>query len=591
MRAAPAPRFLLVLAIAVALFGGSGAGPRAVGAASQPPPIPPGARFVPDEVVVQFNAGVSEAAKGSARGRANAVRKELIRSSSAGGDLELVRVPPGLAIADAVRQLQGDPAVRFAELNFIYTHDETSDDPYYTNGSLWGMYGDATSPANQYGSQAGEAWAAGKTGSAAVYVAVTDHGVSFDHPDLAANIWRNPGESGNGKETNRVDDDGNGYVDDVYGWDFANGDNTVYDRGSEDETDGHGTHVAGTIGAIGGNGSGVAGVAWNVKIIITKYLGDSGGTSANTPKLLDYLIDLKQRHQINIVASSNSYGGSGYSQAVYEAIARARDAGILFVASAGNDSRDNDANPRYPSSYEHENVIAVAALNKDGNKRSSSNWGAKSVDLGAPGGEINSTLATGYGMKSGTSMATPHVTGAAALYASANPCTSAAARECGAQIKNAILSSATSTPSLQGKVVTNGRLNVAAALGVTGTPPPGGTPPGGTIHVGDLDGAGNKSGKGWRATVTITVHDDAGPPHGTVANATVSGAWSGGATASCTTGSSGQCNVTSGRLPNTTGSVTFTVSKVTHATLTHKATDNHDSDGDSDGTTITVKGL
>ena len=452
-------RLFLVFALGATVIVASAGDPNAAGAQSQAQPFPPGARFVPNQVVIQFRADVDESDKASARARANAAFAKQLRTSRE-GDLELSSVPTGIALADAIRNLRGHPSVRFAEPNWIYTHDETSNDPYYTDGSLWGMYGDTSSPANQYGSQSGEAWAAGKVGSNAVYIAVTDHGVNFDHPDLKANVWTNPFDPVNG-----VDDDGNGYVDDVHGWDFANDDSSVYDLRSEDETNGHGSHVTGTIGALGGNGSGVAGVNWKVTIVVTKYLGDSGGTTANTPRVIDYLIDLKNRHGLNIVASNNSYGGSGYSQAVSDAIGRANTAGILFVASAGNDSRDNDATPRYPSSYPHDNIIAVAALNKDGALRSSSNWGATSVDIGAPGGEVWSTLANGYGIKSGTSMAAPHVTGATALYASAHPDASAA------QIKNAIMTGAAPTASLTGKVLSNGRLDVFSGLGLSGPAP------------------------------------------------------------------------------------------------------------------------
>jgi subtilisin family serine protease len=570
-----ATRLFLALAVAVAAF----AGPGAREAASQPGPIPPGARFVPNEVVVQFRPGVSEAEKAGARARANASRKERIRTSSVDGDLELATVPVGLAIAEAVGRLQGHPAVRFAEPNFIWDGDEDGPDQHYTDGSLWGMYGDTTTPANRYGSQAGEAWAAGQRGSHAVYVAVTDHGVNFGHPDLMDNIWTNSIDD----TFDGVDDDGNGFIDDVHGWDFVKNEGTVYDN-DEDVTEGHGTHVAGTIGAFGGNGLGVAGVTWRVKLIITKYLGDNGGTSANTPKVLDYLIDLKKpveeggRHGLNIVASNNSYGGSGYSQAVSDAIDRANKAGILFVASAGNDSANNDKNPRYPSSYTLPNVIAVAAINKDGNKRSSSNWGPTSVDLGAPGGEIISTLATGYGMKSGTSMAAPHVTGAVALYAAANPGATSAA------IKDAILKSVVPTPSLDGRVLTNGRLNVAAALGIDKSPPPSIT-----MHVGDLDGTGRSAqgGRTWRATVMVTVHDNNESP---VPNASVSGTWNDGASgmASCTTGSTGGCTVTSNFIAVQSTAMKFSVTQLGHAMLTYQAAGNHDQDSSSDGTRITV---
>jgi subtilisin family serine protease len=322
------------------------------------------------------------------------------------------------------------------------------------------MYGASTTPANQFGSQAGTAWAAGNTGSSEVYVGIIDEGYMYTHEDLAANAGMNPGEIAG----NRKDDDGNGYVDDVYGWDFDGNNNTVFD-GTQDD---HGTHVAGTIGAVGGNGRGVAGVSWSVKLLNAKFLGRRGGTTANAIKAVDYFTDLKTRHGLTLVATNNSWGGGGFSQALQDAIERANQAGILFIAAAGNGGADgigdsNDALPHYPSSYTNENIVAVASITSTGAKSSFSNYGATSVDIGAPGSSIWSTVPTsskrtigsGYASYSGTSMATPHVTGAAALYASANPGATAA------QIKAAILGSAVPTGSLSGKCVTGGRLDVS----------------------------------------------------------------------------------------------------------------------------------
>jgi subtilisin family serine protease len=271
------------------------------------------------------------------------------------------------------------------------------------------------------------------------------------HPDLMPNVGRNPGEiPGNG-----IDDDGNGYVDDVNGWDFAGNDATVYD-GTQDD---HGTHVAGTIGAVGGNVAGVAGMCWNVRLLSAKFLGRNGGTTANAVKAVDYLTDLKARHGLNLVATNNSWGGGGYSQALFDAIERANQANILFIAAAGNESANNDSTPHYPSSYTNANIISVASITSTGALSSFSNYGASSVDLGAPGSGIWSTVpgrkGPTYASFSGTSMATPHVTGAAAMYASTHPGASAAS------IKAAILGSVVPTTSLAGKTSTGGRLNVS----------------------------------------------------------------------------------------------------------------------------------
>ncbi len=426
-------------------------------------------RHVSDEVLVQFVPGATELQKNVTRDRIRSERRETVvsehRRKDGGGDLELLRLPPGRTVAEAIRGLETDDVVRFVEPNWIYRHSEISNDPYYVDGSLWGMYGDATSPANPYGSQAGEAWEKGITDCGDVYVGIIDEG-RYPHKDLAANIGTNPGEI----PRNRRDDDGNGYVDDFHGWNFVRNNNIVFD-GIDDN---HGTHVAGTIGGVGGNGEGVAGVCWKVKLIVAKFLGEDGGSLVNAIKAVDYMTDLKVRHGLKLVATNNSWGGSGYSQALRNAIERANAAGILFVAAAGNGGSDgigddNDVTPYYPSSFNNANIIAVASITNTGAISTWSNYGAVSVDLAAPGSDIfstvpiltrtdkkKSTISSGYASYSGTSMAAPHVTGAIALYAAQNPNASAE------EIKNAILGMAMPTDSLLGKCVTGGRLDMSS---------------------------------------------------------------------------------------------------------------------------------
>jgi subtilisin family serine protease len=442
--------------------------------------VDPGPFYVAGELLIKFRPDASDAAKAAARALVGAGRKARLRANGS-GELELAGLPGRADLADAIRRLRQNAAVIYAEPNWIYTHQDVPDDPYYTNGSLWGMYGDTTSPANAFGSQAAEAWAAGHTGSPNVYIGVIDEGIDLNHPDLAANIWNNPHDWADG-----VDNDGNGYVDDLHGWDFFQNNNSIYDGApGNNTTDRHGTHVAGTIGAIGGNAAGVVGVNWNVRLISGKFLGPSGGSTANAIRAVDYFTDLKTRHGLNIVATSNSWGGGGYSQALHEAIIRAANADILFVAAAGNLNRNNDSSVSYPANYNtavgtpnltaasYDSVISVASITSAGARSSFSNYGRTTVDLGAPGSAIISTTPNGtYSSLSGTSMATPHVSGAAALYAAMNPGLTAAA------IKTAILNGTTFTSSLNGITVTNGRLDIGNLVGPPTPPSPPDAPSG-----------------------------------------------------------------------------------------------------------------
>jgi subtilisin family serine protease len=433
-------RSLAVLCTATLGLTGLGVAAPA-GAAPAPQASSSAAAAVPDELLVGYEAGATTAERERARSRASAQRQERVVAAGADRtEVELVRIPQGKDREQAIAELESDPAVAYAEPNWILQHQATSTDPYLTNGSLWGMAGDASAPANQYGSQAAEAWAVGNTGSAAVFVGVIDEGIQLDHPDLAGQVWTNPYDRVDG-----IDNDGNGYIDDKNGWDFDGNNNTIYDGGTRGSLDDHGTHVAGTIGAKA-NGAGVVGVNWNVTMISGKFLGRRGGTAANSIKAVDYFTDLKTRHGLNIVATNNSWGGGGFSTALRDAIARANDANILFVAAAGNSGTNNDVTASYPSGYDVPNVLAVAAIDKGGALASFSQFGLKSVDIGAPGVDIWSTTAfNGYSTYNGTSMATPHVTGAAALYAASHADWTASL------VKGAILGSAVPTASLSGK--------------------------------------------------------------------------------------------------------------------------------------------
>lgn len=308
--------------------------------------------FVPNEVIIQFISGANEKDFTRVHGLIKGKKKEDISKGNNKEAIHLVSFPGTAAMENIINKISTDYSVDFVEPNWIVKHQETSNDPYFTNGSLWGMYGDNTTPNNTNGSRAAKAWVSNSDCSDVV-VGIIDEGYMYSHSDLAANAYKNPGEV----ENNLIDDDQNGYVDDIYGWNFVKNNNLVFDPAG----DSHGTHVAGTIGAIGGNNLGVAGICWSVKILSGKFLGKSGGTTANAIKAIDYFTNLKL-DGMNLVATNNSWGGGGYSQGLYDAISRARNADVLFIAAAGNDGRNNDTTPSYPPSYNLENIISVAAL-------------------------------------------------------------------------------------------------------------------------------------------------------------------------------------------------------------------------------------
>jgi subtilisin family serine protease len=329
----------------------------------------------------------------------------------------------------------------------------------------WGLLSDG------YGADAIGAWDQGVVGSNDIYVGVIDSGIQVDHPDLINNIWVNAGEiPGNG-----IDDDGNGFIDDVNGWNFADNSATMFVSPNVDD---HGTHVAGIIGA-SANATGVMGVAQNVEIIPVKIFGDHGATSLSIVRALEYLLNLKVSAGLNIVATNNSYGGPTSSSLLAASIARQGDAGILFVAAAGNETEDNDAVASYPANYECETearrwdcVISVASIDSDGNISSFSNYGQESVDLAAPGGnfrdpadsELSESILSTYPIDTfdfmpGTSMAAPFVTGAVVLCAAANPGLNAS------QIRELILANVNPLPANQpGLIASGGALNISATV-------------------------------------------------------------------------------------------------------------------------------
>ena len=292
------------------------------------------------------------------------------------------------------------------------------------------------------------------TGSRSVVVGVIDTGIDYTHPDLAANMWRNPGEiAGNG-----IDDDRNGFVDDIYGYNFVNNNGNPMDDNS------HGTHVSGTIAAVGNNSQGVAGVNWNTSLMALKFLDSNGsGYISDAIRAVNYATMMKSRYGVNVRVLNNSWGGGGYSASLDSAIQASNNAGILFVAAAGNSGTNNDTTAQYPANYSSPNVISVAATDQNDQLASFSCYGATTVDLAAPGVSIYSTVPNNrYAVYSGTSMATPHVSGVAALAWAYKPNATVA------EIRNALLQGVDHVSSLTGKVATGGRLNAYNTLQLLG---------------------------------------------------------------------------------------------------------------------------
>ncbi|NMH64029.1 S8 family serine peptidase [Shewanella salipaludis] len=356
-------------------------------------------------------------------------------------------------LADTLAKLNRLDGVRFAEPDVSYYPDELPTDPDF--GELWGLHNTGQNGGTPDADlDAPEAWQISR-GARSIAVAVIDTGVDYTHPDLAANMWTNPNEiPGDG-----MDNDNNGYIDDIHGI------NAVTNSGDPMDDHSHGTHVAGTIGASANNGIGVVGVNQQASIIGCKFLRASGGGSVSDAiKCLDYLIGLKQAGT-NVRVTNNSWGGGSYSPVLELAIERARDADILFVTSAGNAGDNTDHTPHYPSSYQVENVISVAATTRYDSLAGFSNYGKNSVHLGAPGQGIYSTIPNArYGSKSGTSMASPHVAGAAALLLAANP------ELDNNQVVEILLSSGDPIDALADTTLSGRRLNLANALAEAALP-------------------------------------------------------------------------------------------------------------------------
>jgi subtilisin family serine protease len=400
--------------------------------------------YVPGELLVKWKPGL----KAGARAEAMA---PLGASLEAHYDIgaELLRVD-GVAVEEALARLAQDPRVEYAEPNYMWFIDRTPNDPRYPEQySLNNTGQTGGTPGADVGAE--RAWDR-FTGDPDFLIGDIDTGCDYTHPDLAPNIWTNPGEiPGNG-----IDDDHNGYVDDVHGYDFLN------HKGDPLDDNGHGTHTAGTICAVGDNGVGVSGVVWHAKLVILKFLGATGGgpTSAAVEAL-------QYATRMGIRVTNNSWGGGAYSRALEDAIAAAGAAGALFVAAAGNAGADTDRSPQYPGALPEDCIISVAATDANDHLATFSNYGATTVDLAAPGVDVLSTWpGADYRLLSGTSMATPHVTGAVALLMGRFPLMDASL------VKARLMQFVDPVPALAGRCISGGRLNLDLASADPDSIPP-----------------------------------------------------------------------------------------------------------------------
>ncbi|HUR99992.1 MAG TPA: S8 family serine peptidase [Pyrinomonadaceae bacterium] len=396
-------------------------------------------KYVPDEVLIKTDSSAE------ARSHLESLDNEgaKVVEKFAGLGWQRVRIPAGMTVDEAIARYQKRSGFVAVQPNYYYSLLATPNDVDFGAGLLYGLT-KISAP---------QAWDL-STGSSSVVVANIDTGIRYTHQDLAANMWTNPGEAnGNG-----VDDDNNGFIDDYYGWDFRFNDSDPADE------NGHGTHTSGTIGAVGNNIVGVVGVNWNVKLMAIKIYSPAGEdtTSAMLIAAYQYVLLMKNRG-VNIRVTNNSYGGCneacGYDQATKDAIDALGEAGILNVFAAGNSGTNNDVAPHYPASYTSPTILSVGGSNSADARIY--NYGAASVDLAAPAAGIRSTTSTSnssYGNLSGTSMATPHVTGAAALLSAYNPALSPAS------LKATLMNTVDVLPQFAGFNRTGGRLNVGRAL-------------------------------------------------------------------------------------------------------------------------------
>ncbi|MCU7245600.1 MAG: S8 family serine peptidase, partial [Microcystis aeruginosa WS75] len=412
--------------------------------------LAPFAPYAPNQLIVKFKKGITTAQVAQFQSLCSAVSTRTIKLTGA----QVWKLSGSLSVEKILAQYRSNPIFEYIEPDYIRTVGTITPKATFPNdpsfNQLWGLHNTGQNGGTADADiDAPEAWDIQK-GNPNLVIGVIDTGVDYNHQDLVGNIWTNPGEIAN----DGIDNDGNGYIDDIRGWDFAYNDNNPSD------VYGHGTHVSGTIAGKGNNGGGVTGVAWNAKIMPLKFLDDTGsGSTSNAILAINYATAK------GVKLTNNSWGGGGYSQALYDAINAAGQAGALFIAAAGNNSANADINPMYPAAYNLANIVSVASTTRTDDLSWFSNYGLTSVDLGAPGSDIYSTTPNNtYATYSGTSMASPHVAGAAALLWSQNPTWTAQ------QVKNALMNTGDSIAALAGKTVSGKRLNVFNALAAANLP-------------------------------------------------------------------------------------------------------------------------
>ncbi|MBI5633572.1 MAG: S8 family serine peptidase [Nitrospirae bacterium] len=439
------------------------------------------AKYQEGELLVKFRTGVIQASAAKLHQKTGS---SVIKRFAMISDLEHIKLPASLSVREAISFYMSNPNVEYAEPNYIKHFRRTVNDPLFN--LQWALLNTGQLAGATPGSDisATAAWDIG-TGSADMVIAVIDTGIDSGHPDLSANVWTNPVDG----SINGVDEDGNGKTDDIHGWNFVSNNNTIMDD------NGHGTHVSGIAGASGNNSRGVSGLMWQVKLMPLKILDAAGnGTIADEIAAIQYALDKHVR------IMNASFTGGDYSQAEFDAINAAKQAGSLLITAAGNGidgvtGTNNDTTGAYPANYALSNIISVASTDQGDRRSLFSNYGLNSVHVGAPGEEILSTYPailapSGYLYESGTSMSAPYVSALAGLLMSQYSHFTAS------QVRGTILRYVDSLPSLQGATITGGRVNAFRAL--SSLLPPSeyslSTQPAGTVRLTWKDNAAGEDG-------------------------------------------------------------------------------------------------